>query len=68
MFLGDQRTIEKLVERKNQILKDISNLEKVLVEKKRQVDKLDRILKLNIEVANSEKEFAWAEEQISFIE
>lgn len=64
MFLGDERTIEKLKELLEEKCKQIKVQEEILEKKKKEVDRIAEVIALNVHFLEMNKDLEWVDREI----
>jgi hypothetical protein len=69
VFLGDEKTLKDLMLVRSEIEKDVKRYEAIAKEKREELARINRLIELNIDVINSEKnnDFEWADQRIGWI-
>lgn len=64
MFLGDERTIEELKELLEEKHKQIKVQEEILEKKKKEADKIAKVIELNLRFIEMNKDLEWADREV----
>ena len=65
LFLGEQKTIELLVEIVNELNREAKHYEDIATQKREEAEKINELIRINVAISDNRDALHWAEQKIT---
>jgi hypothetical protein len=63
LFLGEQKTIEQLVEVVNELNREAKHYEDIATEKREQAERINELIRINVAISDNQDTLLWCEQK-----